>query len=78
MTPSLVWRCTGSFADQNFDFHRPLKDGDDVAAALTIERVRNRGNLDIVTILVALTVDGEPVCDARSTLVHTREEATNA
>jgi hypothetical protein len=46
-----------------------------VVARLTIERVRNRGNLDMVTILVALTVDGEAVCDARSTLMHTREEA---
>ncbi|MDO5094761.1 MAG: MaoC family dehydratase N-terminal domain-containing protein [Propionibacteriaceae bacterium] len=64
-------------ADQAFDFHRPLKDGDDVTATLTIERVRNRGNLDMVTILVALTVNGDPVCDARSTLMHTREEAAN-
>lgn len=62
-------------ADQTFDFHRPLRGGDDVVARLTIERVRNRGNLDMVTILVALTVDGEAVCDARSTLMHTREEA---
>jgi len=62
-------------ADQVFDFHRPLREGDDVVARLTIERVRNRGNLDMVTILVALTVDGEAVCDARSTLMHTREEA---
>ena len=60
-------------ADQTFDFHRPLREGDDVVARLIIERVRNRGNLD--TILVALTVDGEAVCDARSTLMHTREEA---
>lgn len=61
-------------ADQTFDFHRPLREGDDVVAQLTIERVRNRGNLDMVTILVALTVGGEAVCDARSTLMHTREE----
>ena len=61
-------------ADQTFDFHRPLREGDDVVAQLTIERVRNRGNLDMVTILVALTVGGEAVCDARSTLMHNREE----
>ncbi len=65
-------------ADQSFTFHRPLRDGDDVTATLTIERVRNRGALDIVTVLVALTVDGQPVCDARSTLMHTREETTDA
>ena len=62
-------------AEQNIDLNRPLREGDDVVARLTIERVRNRGNLDMVTILVALTVDGEAVCDARSTLMHTREEA---
>lgn len=65
-------------ADQTFDFHRPLVEGDDVVAQLTIERVRNRAGVDMVTILVALSVDGEPVCDARSTLMHTREEATRA
>ncbi|MDO5066635.1 MAG: MaoC family dehydratase N-terminal domain-containing protein [Propionibacteriaceae bacterium] len=65
-------------ADQVFDFHRPLREGDDVVARLTIEKVRTRGALDMVTVLVALTVDGAPVCDARSTLMHTRKEATDA
>lgn len=64
-------------ADQRFDFHRPLREDDDVVAQLTIERVRSRGSLDIVTILVALTVGGEPVCDARSTLMHNREESVD-
>ena len=64
-------------ADQTFDFHRPLREGDDVVARLTIERVRSRGNLDMVTILVTLTVGGEAVCDARSTLMHTRKEASH-
>lgn len=61
--------------DQQFDFIRPLVPGDRVVAELSIERVRNRGTLDMVTILVDLTVDGERVCQARSTLMHTREEA---
>ena len=61
--------------DQHFDFHRPLKSGDEVVAQLGIERVRNRSTMDMVTILVELTVDGEPVCSARSTLMHTKEEA---
>ncbi|MDO5082763.1 MaoC family dehydratase [Arachnia propionica] len=65
-------------ADQAFDFHRPLREGDDVVAELTIEKVRGRGTLDMITVLVRLTVDGEPVCDARSTLMHNREEATHA
>ena len=62
-------------ADQSFVFHRPLAAGDDVVAKLTIEKVRNRGPLDIVTILVELVVDGATACEARSTLMHTRETA---
>ena len=65
-------------ADQSFDFHRPLREGDDVVAQLSIEKVRTRGALDMVTVLVALAVEGVPVCDACSTLMHTREEATHA
>lgn len=61
--------------DQHFDFHRPLKPGDVVIAQLGIERVRNRATMDMVTILVELTVDGELVCSARSTLMHTKEAA---
>ncbi len=61
--------------DQQFDFHRALKPGDVVVAELEIERVRNRGNLDMVTVLVNLLVGDETVCEARSTLMHTREEA---
>ena len=54
---------------------RPLVPGDAVVATLSIEKVRNRGNLDMVTILVDLAVDGESVCEARSQLMHTRGEA---
>lgn len=62
-------------ADQGFTFRRPLKPGDAVVAVLTIEKVRNRGALDMVTVLVDLKVDGVVVCEARSTLMHTRETA---
>ena len=62
-------------ADQGFAFHRPLRPGDLVEARLTIEKVRNRGTLDIVTVLVDLLVDGVSACEARSTLMHTREAA---
>lgn len=62
-------------ADQSFTFHRPLRPGDEVVAQLSIEKVRNRGALDMVTLLVDLRVDGETVCEARSSLMHTREEA---
>ncbi len=59
--------------DQTFGFTRPLRDGDDVVATLSIERVRNRGNLDMVTVVVDLVVDGTTACTARSTLMHTQE-----
>lgn len=61
--------------DQGFTFHRPLRPGDAVVAHLSIEKVRSRANLDVVTVLVELSVDDEVVCEARSTLMHTREDA---
>ena len=60
--------------DQQFSFHRVLRTGDEVAATLTIEKVRNRGLLDMITIRVDLRVEGELACEARSTLMHTKEE----
>lgn len=61
-------------ADQRFEWVRPLRAGDVVEAQLAIEKVRNRGALDMVTVAVELAVGGERVCTARSTLWHTREE----
>lgn len=58
--------------DQSFEVTRPLREGDDVVATLTIERVRNRGALDMVSIVVDLVVDGEVAVAARSTLMHTQ------
>lgn len=60
--------------DQHFAFRRPLRPGDAVVAELSIEKVRTRGALELVTVLVDLLVDGETVCEARSTLMHTRPE----
>lgn len=60
--------------DQSFEIIRPLREGDDVVATLTIERVRNRGALEIINVLVDLAVEGETVCSSRSTLMHTRED----
>ena len=58
--------------DQGFTFHRPLRAGDVVHAQLGIEKVRNRGTLDMITVVVDLVVGGETVCEARSGLMHTR------
>lgn len=64
-------------ADQRFDIVRPLRSGDDVVATLTIEQVRNRGNVDMVTIGVVLeTAAGERLGTATSQLIHTREAVT--
>lgn len=64
-------------ADQSFEPVRPLREGDDVVASLRIDKVRNRGTTDLVTIVVELaTVRGERLGTATSTLLHTREEAT--
>ena len=58
--------------DQRLTFVRPLREGDLVHATATIDKVRNRGDIDLVTLSVTLSVDGEDVCVASSSLMHTR------
>lgn len=61
-------------ADQRFDFSRPMRAGDTVAATLRIESVRNRGANDIVSASVRIaTTDGEPVCTAAATFLHSHD-----
>jgi acyl dehydratase len=61
--------------DQRITHHRALRAGDRVTATLTIDKVRNRGAVDIINSHVSLTtIDGEEVCTAASTFLHTREE----
>jgi acyl dehydratase len=63
-------------ADQRFAYVRPLRAGDRVRAILSIEKVRVRGEVDIIGIAVAVeTVEGERVCTASSTLYHSHEAA---
>lgn len=62
--------------DQRFAWRRPLRAGDLVTATLTIDKVRVRGAAAFVTIAVLLsTTEGEELCTASSTLVHTSEVA---
>lgn len=62
--------------DQRFTWRRPLRSGDEVAATLTIEKVRARGATAIISIAVELaTTAGEPLCTATSTLIHTAAAA---
>ena len=57
----------------------PLHAGDEVVAQLTIEKVRNRGTTDMVTVSVDLrTAAGETICTATSQLMHTRPEGASA
>lgn len=61
--------------DQAFAYARPLRAGDEVTATLTIQNVRVRGQVDMVTLAVDLaTTAGEPVCTATSQVFHTRPE----
>lgn len=62
-------------ADQRFALNRPLKVGDEVVATLTIEKVRNRGSVAMVTIRVDLrTTSGEELGSTTSTLLHNGPE----
>ncbi len=61
--------------DQSFAYDRPLRAGDVITATLTIDKVRVRGQADIVTTSVAVsTADQEPICRATSTFFHTRQQ----
>lgn len=63
-------------ADQRFAWRRPMHAGDQVSATLTIEKVLVRGAAAFVTIAVVLSSgEGEELCTASSTLVHTTEVA---
>ena len=61
--------------DQRLSFARPLREGDLVEAVASIDKVRNRGDIDLVTLSVRLSVGGEEVAVATSSLMHTREAA---
>jgi acyl dehydratase len=62
--------------DQRFSYARPLRAGDVVTGALTIDKVRVRGVVEIISASVEVTtVDGEPICTAQATFLHSREEA---
>jgi len=60
--------------DQRFSYERPLRPGDRVTAALTIDKVRVRGAADIISSSVRVVDgDGELVCLADATFFHSRE-----
>jgi acyl dehydratase len=63
--------------DQRFTYERPLRAGDRVTAALTIDKVRVRGAADFISSSVRVTdADDELVCVASATFIHSREAAS--
>ena len=62
--------------DQRFSYERALRAGDRVHAIMTIDKVRSRGNADIISSSVRVeTTGGELICTAAATFLHSHEAA---
>lgn len=62
--------------DQRITPVRPLRAGDRVTATLRIDKVRHRGGVDMInSSVLLLDSDGEDVCTAAATFMHTPEES---
>jgi hypothetical protein len=60
--------------EQRFIYTRPVVEGDELTATLTVDTLRQMGGADIIaTRSEVMDGDGLPVCTAFATLVHTRE-----
>jgi acyl dehydratase len=60
--------------DQSYRYRRPLRAGDTVTGMLRIDRVRIRGESEIISAGLDLhDADAELVCTAASTFIHSRE-----
>jgi acyl dehydratase len=60
--------------DQRFDLHRLLRVGDRVTSTLTIDKLRSRDTVDIISVSIAFrTLDDELVGSGTATFFHTRE-----
>jgi acyl dehydratase len=58
-------------SDQSFRYSRPLHAGDLVVATTTVESIKAVGSMSVlVTSTEIVTVEGEHVCTAKSTLVE--------
>ena len=61
--------------EQRFTYTRPVKVGDELSAALTVDSLRQIGGADIIGTRSEVTdSDGKPVCTAFATLVHRSAE----
>lgn len=62
--------------EQKFTWQRPVRVGDELIGAVTIDRVVERGGTEMIYATVTLTTaDGESVGTASANLIHTREVA---
>ena len=58
-------------SDQSFSYSRPLHAGDVVVATTTVDSIKSVGSMSmLVTSTEIMTVEGEHVCTAKSTLVE--------
>lgn len=64
--------------EQEFEFFKPLKDGDDVWTVVTLEHIGSHPPWVMITVLASLTVAEEPICDIRAKLVFVHDEASLA
>lgn len=63
-------------AEQRFSYQRPLRPGDQVTVALTIDQVRNRDTADFITASARVeTVEGEHLCTGTAVFVHNKVAA---
>ena len=57
--------------EQRFAYRRPLAIGDELSASLRVASLRALGGAEIIGTVSTITdADGEVVCEARATLVH--------
>ncbi|MEV0050024.1 MaoC family dehydratase N-terminal domain-containing protein [Saccharopolyspora shandongensis] len=66
---------------QEFTHHRPIRAGDRLVTVVHVDDIKARAGNDFLTVRAEIgTVDGEPVCTAKSMLVArgTAEEAEGA
>ena len=55
--------------EQRFQLHRPVRAGDVLTSVTRIAEIRDAGRNELMTTVTDVTVDGEPVATATSTLV---------
>jgi len=61
--------------EQRFTYTRPVVAGDELRAVLTVDTLRQMGGADLIgTRSEIVDADGQPVCTAFATLVHTAEQ----